>query len=44
MDTGRGISLGVKRPGSEADHLSSSGAEVKNDGAIQYVYKVPSGF
>jgi hypothetical protein len=28
------LSLGVKRPGLEADHLFPSNAEVQNDGAI----------
>jgi hypothetical protein len=30
MGTGRALSLGVKRPGSEADHSPSTRAEVKN--------------
>jgi hypothetical protein len=33
METG-GFSLGVKRPGHEADHSPPSSAEVKNGGAI----------
>jgi hypothetical protein len=30
MGTGGALSLGVKRPGREADHLPPSSAEVKN--------------
>jgi hypothetical protein len=33
----RGLFLGVKRPGREADHSSPSNAEVKNGGAQQII-------